>query len=64
MLVLHTALLADSDPKFLFNDYQAQLNRLAMELDVQTTQRSKALAAQWKAGQWPPLTVARSATKS
>jgi hypothetical protein len=39
---------------------QAELNRLALDLDVSTTQAGKRLAAQYKAGHWPKLTVLAS----
>jgi type II secretory pathway component PulC len=44
--------------------HQAELNRLALDVDVATSQEGKRLAALYKAGQWPVLVIKPKAVES
>jgi hypothetical protein len=48
----------DSTPRLLGNVvHQNELNRLALDVDVATSQAGKQLAAQYKSGHWPVLVI-------
>jgi hypothetical protein len=57
-------LSADTSAFPIGSTRQAELNRLALDLDVSTSQAGKRLAELFKAGHWPTLTVTSPAQAS